>query len=76
MDQIKDIISLEIITRIILDIQKDSCIIVYYTVSQFQKYLINIIFIGGYPNLNKENIIITNKIATHMTSEEYMDKGE
>ena len=76
MDRIKDNISLDHLARILVDVQQDSSRIVDSVVSQYQRDLLNLIFIGDAPNRNKVNLIIANEITPHLTAEEYMDKGE
>mmetsp|Transcript_45192 Transcript_45192/g.54796 ORF Transcript_45192/g.54796 Transcript_45192/m.54796 type:complete len:856 (+) Transcript_45192:187-2754(+) len=76
MDRIKDNISLDHLARILVDVQQDSSAIVDSVISQYQRDLLNLIFIGDAPNRNKVNLIIANEITPHLTAEEYMDKGE
>ena len=45
-------------------------------ISQYQRDLLDLIFLGDAPNRNKVNLIIANEITPHLTAEEYMDKGE
>ena len=76
MDRVKDNISLDHLARILVDVQQDSSAIVDSVLSQYQRDLLNLIFIGDAPNRNKVNLIIANEITPHLTAEEYMDKGE
>ena len=76
MDRIKDKISLDHLSRILVDVQQDSSQIVDSVISQRQRDLLNIIFCGDISNRNKINFIIANEINPHLTAEEYMDKGE
>ena len=76
MDRIKDKISLDHISRILVDVQQDSSKIVDSIISHRQRDLLNLIFIGDSSNRNKFNLIIANEITPHLTAEEYMDKGE
>lgn len=76
MDKIKDNISLDHLSRILVDVQQDSSQIVDTVVSQRQRDLLNLIFCGDVSNRNKINLIIANEINPHLTAEEYMDKGD
>ena len=76
MNRIKDNISLDHLSRILVDIQQDSSSIVDSVMSQYQRDLLDLVFIGDAPNRNKINLIIANEITPHLTAGEYMDKGE
>ncbi|KAL7549921.1 hypothetical protein ACHAWF_013176 [Thalassiosira exigua] len=76
MNRIKDNISLDHLSRILVDIQQDSSSIVDSVISQYQRDLLDLVFIGDSPNRNKINLIIANEITPHLTAGEYMDKGE
>ena len=76
MDRIKDNISLDHLARLLVDVQQDSSSIVDSIISQYQRDLLDLIFLGDAPNRNKVNLIIANEITPHLTAEEYMDKGE
>lgn len=75
-DRIKDKISLDHLSRILVHVQQDSSVIVDSVVSQYQRDLLSLIFIGDAPNRNKVNLIIANEITPHLTAEEYMDRGD
>mmetsp|Transcript_13783 Transcript_13783/g.29594 ORF Transcript_13783/g.29594 Transcript_13783/m.29594 type:complete len:868 (-) Transcript_13783:1415-4018(-) len=76
MNRVKDNISLDHLSRILVDVQQDSSSIVDSVVSQYQRDLLDLVFIGDAPNRNKINLIIANEITPHLTAGEYMDKGE
>lgn len=76
MDKVKDKISLDYLSRILVDVQRDSSRIVDSMISQRQRDLLDEIFCGDTANRNKINLIIANDISPHLTAEEYMDKGE
>ena len=76
MDRIKDNISLDHLSRILVDVQQDSSSIVDSIISQYQRDLLSLVFRGDAPNRNKVNLIIANEIKPSLTAEEYMDKGE
>ena len=76
MDRIKDNISLDHLARLLVDVQQDSSSIVDSIISQYQREMMNLVFLGDAENRNKVNLIIANEITPHLTAEEYMDKGE
>jgi hypothetical protein len=76
LDRIKDNISLDHLSRLLVDVQQDSSSIVDAIVSQYQRDLLNLVFLGDAENRNKVNLVIANEITPHLTAEEYMDKGE
>ena len=76
MDRIKDNISLDHLSRLLVGVQLDSCVIVDSIISQYQRELLQLVFLGDANNRNKVNLIIANEITPHLTAEEYMDKGE
>jgi WD repeat-containing protein 35 len=76
MDRIKDNISLDHLSRLLVDVQQDSSAIVDSIISQYQRELVQLVFLGDAANRNKVNLIIANEITPHLTAEEYMDKGE
>ena len=76
MNRIKDNISLDHLSRILVDVQQDSSSIVDSVISQYQRDLLDLVFVGDAANRNKINLIIANEITSHLTAGEYMDKGE
>ena len=74
MDRIKDNISLDHLSRLLVDVQQDSSAIVDSIISQYQRDLLQLVFLGDAENRNKVNLIIANEITPHLTAEEYMDK--
>jgi WD repeat-containing protein 35 len=76
MDRIKDNISLDHLSRLLVDVQQDSSAIVDSIISQYQREMMQLVFLGDADNRNKVNLIIANEITPHLTAEEYMDKGE
>jgi hypothetical protein len=76
LERIKDNISLDHLSRLLVDVQQDSSAIVDAIISQYQRELMNLVFIGDAENRNKVNLIIANEITPHLTADEYMDKGE
>mmetsp|Transcript_2460 Transcript_2460/g.3417 ORF Transcript_2460/g.3417 Transcript_2460/m.3417 type:complete len:855 (+) Transcript_2460:11-2575(+) len=75
MERIKDNISLDHLSRLLVDVQQDSSAIVDAIISQYQRELMNLVFLGDAENRNKVNLVIANEITPHLTADEYMDKG-
>ncbi len=75
LDRIKDNISLDHLARILVDVQQDSSAIVDSVLSQYQRDLLNLVFIGDAGNRSKVNLVIANEITPHLTAAEYMDRG-
>ncbi len=76
MDRIKDNISLDHLSRLLVDVQQDSSKIVDSVISAYQRGLMDVIFQGDAENRDKFTLIVANEITPHLTAEEYMDKGE
>lgn len=76
MDRIKDNISLDHLSRLLVDVHIDSSQIIDSVLSPYQRALLDLIFTGDASNRDKVNLIIANEITPHLTAEEYMDKGE
>ncbi len=76
MNRVKDNISLDHLSRILVDIQQDSSSIVDSVISQYQRDLLDLVFIGDASNRNKISLIIANEITPHLTAGEYMDRAE
>ncbi|KAG9400358.1 hypothetical protein AC1031_010578 [Aphanomyces cochlioides] len=76
MDRIKDNISLDHLSRLLVDVQSDSSQIVDSVLSSYQRSLLSLVFLNEHSNRDKINLIIANEITPHLTAEEYMDKGE
>eukprot|EP01035_Chromulina_nebulosa_P020795 gene20795-26959_t len=76
LERIKDNISLDHLSRLLVAVQQDSSAIVDALISQYQRELLQLVFLGDAENRNKVNLIIANEITPHLTAEEYMDKGE
>lgn len=76
MDRIKDNISLDHLSRLLVDVHVDSSTIIDSVLSPYQRSLLHLLFTGDAANRNKVNLIIANEITPHLTAEEYMDKGE
>jgi len=76
MDRIKDNISVDHLSRLLVDVQQDSSKIIDSCMSAYQRRILNLIYMNDRKNRGKVNLIIANEITPHLTAEEYMDKGE
>ncbi len=76
MDRIKDNISLDTLSRLLVDVSIDSSTIIDSVLSAYQRKLMALVFDGDAPNRDKTNLIIANDITPKLTAEDYMDKGE
>lgn len=76
MNRIKDNISLDHLSRILVDAQEDSSSVVDSVISENQRGMLDLVFMGDARNRNKFNLIIANEITPHLTAGEYMDKAE
>lgn len=75
-DRIKDNLSLDHLSRLLVDVHIDSSEIVDSVISNYQRTLLELIYRGDAANRDKVNLIIANEITPHLTAEEYMDHGE
>eukprot|EP00949_MAST-11_sp_MAST-11-sp1_P000706 g706.t1 len=76
LDRIKDNISLDHLSRLLVDVHQDSSVIIDSCMSSYQRTLMNLVFLGDAPMRDKVNLLVANEITPHLTAEEYMDKGE
>lgn len=76
MDRIKDNISLDQLSRVLVDIHIDSSTMADSVISGYQRKLLGVIYGGQLDVRDKFNLIVANEITPHLTAEEYMDKGD
>jgi WD repeat-containing protein 35 len=76
LDRIKDNMSLDHLSRLLVDVHMDSSKIVDSVISQYQRDLQDLIYGGDAESRDKVNLILSNEITPHLTAEEYMDRGE
>lgn len=76
MERIKDNISLDHLSRLLVDVHLDSSKIIDSVLSPYQRKLVDLIFLDKAEYRNKINLVVANEITPHLTAEEYMDKGE
>lgn len=76
MDRIKDNISLDQLSRMLVDVSIDSSTMIDSVISAYQRKLLHLIYAGHTSVRDKFNLIVANEITPHLTAEEYMDKGD
>lgn len=75
-DRIRDGISLDQLSRLLVDVQSDSSVVVDTIITKHQLDLEKLIFRDDEENRSKVKLIVANEIVPHLLAEEYMDKGE
>ena len=76
LDRQSDDISIDHLSRVLVDVHQDSSAIMNDLLSQYQRSLLDMIFLGDAEMRNKFNCIIADKITPKMPAEDYMDKGD
>ena len=76
MDRVKNKISLDHLSRIIVDVQKDSSTIAASILCAGQTEILDFIYLGESPQRNKFNLVVANEINPRLTATQYMDRGE
>jgi len=76
MDRVKDAISLDHLSRLLVDVQTDSSEIVEPLLSPAQRRALDFVYRGDSANRAKVSLIVANEIVPHLQAEEYLDKGE
>ena len=75
-DRIRDGISLDQMSRVLVDVQSDSSTVVDTIITKHQLDLMQLIFRNDEENRTKFKLVVANEIVPHLLAEEYMDKGE
>ena len=65
MDRIKDSTALDHLSRLLVDVQQDNSAIVSSIISQYQRDLLQLIFLGDADYRNKVNLLMANEIAAY-----------
>jgi len=76
MERKADDISLDMLSRLLVDVQKDSSQIINDLLSAYQRSLLSMIFCGDQKNRCKYNMVIAEAIDPKLNGEEYMDRGD
>ena len=74
MDRILENISLDNLARLLVDVHVDSSKIMESLLSNHQRDLLDMIFLGNTLNRDKVNVIIADRVAPKQSAERYLDK--
>mmetsp|Transcript_30863 Transcript_30863/g.100476 ORF Transcript_30863/g.100476 Transcript_30863/m.100476 type:complete len:994 (+) Transcript_30863:2-2983(+) len=74
MDRILENISLDNLARLLVDIHVDSSKIMESLISNHQRDLLDMVFLGNTENRDKVNIIIADRVVPKQSAIKYMDK--
>lgn len=75
-DRGADDVSLDHLSRLLVDVHQDSSKIMNDLLSQYQRSLLDMIFMGDTEMRNKFNCIVAKEIKPKLAADDYMDKGE
>jgi len=76
MDHGADNVSLDLMSRLLMDIQNDSSRIIDSLVSEYQRSILDTIFYGDRETRDKFNIIMAEMINPKIKADLYLDRGE
>nr|CCA23763.1 conserved hypothetical protein [Albugo laibachii Nc14] len=76
MDQLSDSISVDLLSRLLVDIHQDSSEIMDDLLSSYQTSLLDVTYLGDVANRGKFNLIFADEIYPFMPSNEYLDRGD
>ena len=76
MNRLSDSISLDLLSRLLVDVHQDSSLIMNDLLSHYQLSLLDMIFMGDMMNRGKFNMIIADNIEPFLPAEEYMDRED
>ena len=71
-----DSISVDDLTRVMVDVHQDSSEIMNDILSEFQRKILNMMYMGDMDNRGKFNVIVANTIEPLMSGDKYMDRSE
>jgi len=75
LDRKADDISLDHLARVLVDVQQDSSKIIHDIISEAQRNLMNLVFMGDEMSRCKYNLIMSCRITPKMRATQYMDRG-
>jgi hypothetical protein len=75
LDRKSDDISLDHLARVLVDVQQDSSKIMQDIISEAQRKLMNLVFMGDEMSRCKYNLIMSSRIIPKMRATHYMDRG-
>ena len=71
-----DDVSLDMLSRLLVDVHQDSSTIMNDLLSKYQKSLLDMVFMGDMDHRPKFNMIIADGIEPFLSAEEYMDRQD
>ncbi|KAG6622255.1 (+)-neomenthol dehydrogenase [Phytophthora cinnamomi] len=76
LDKRADRISVDLLSRLLVDIHQDSSEVMDDLLSSYQTSLLDMVFLGDIANRGKFNMIMADQIDPFMPGLEYMDRGD
>jgi len=76
MDHGADNVSLDLMSRLLMDIQNDSTRIIDSLVSEYQRSMLDVVFYGDRGSRDKFTVVLSEMINPKMTAELYLDSAE
>ncbi|EKX53681.1 hypothetical protein GUITHDRAFT_91880 [Guillardia theta CCMP2712] len=76
MERKADDISLDMLSRLLVDVQKDSSTIINDLLSAYQRSLLSMVFCNDEMNRCKYNLVLCESIDPKLQCEEYIDRGD
>lgn len=76
LDKRADRISVDLLSRLLVDIHQDSSEIMDDLLSSYQNSLLDMVFLGDVANRGKFNLIMADQVDPFMPGLEYMDRGD
>ena len=75
MDRVRINLSLDLLSRLMVDVNQDTSAVVANLFSSHQRALLDLTFMGDVENRDKFYVLLTNGITPKMVADKYMDKG-
>jgi hypothetical protein len=75
-DRTAEKVSLDLLSRLLIDVQQDGSKILDSLISSYQRSLLDMIFLGDTLNRDKYSVFIAKDIIPRLTAEQYMDKED
>lgn len=76
LDRERDRISLDLLSRVMVDLQQDSSKLIDSLVAEHQRGLLDIVYYGDRENRDKFTLILAESIEPKMPAEKYLDKED
>lgn len=76
LDRVRDRISLDLLSRVMVDLQQDSSKLIDSLVAEHQRGLLDIVYYGDRENRDKYTLILAESIEPKMPAENYLDKED